>query len=93
MAIGDRLKKQAVGLSQKAMEKLFADEKRATQIASALGAVQRGREAIDRTQIEVLHQLNFATRGDFKDLGRQLSGLKRRARDLEEKLSRAQSAR
>ena len=31
------LKKQAMSLSQKAMEKLFADEKRAMQIADAIG--------------------------------------------------------
>ena len=32
-------------------------------------------------------QLNFATRQDFKDLGKQLSGLKKRLRSLDEKLT------
>ena len=35
MGIGDELKKQALGMSQKAMEKLMADEKRAMQVAKA----------------------------------------------------------
>jgi hypothetical protein len=87
MAISERIKKQVMGWSQRGMEKLFADEKRAVQIANALGTVQRGKEQLDKTQTAVMRQLNFATRSDFKDIGRQLSGLRRRARSLEEKLS------
>lgn len=88
MGITSRLKKQAMGLSQKAMERLFADDKRATRIAEALGAVQRGKQSIDRTQRVVMNQLNFATKADFKDLGKQLSALKRRVRDLDAKIAR-----
>jgi hypothetical protein len=87
MAISDRIKKQMVGWSQMGMEKLFSDEKRAMKLANALGAVQRGKQSVDRAQTTVMRQLNFATRSDFKDIGRQLSGLKRRVRSLEEKLS------
>lgn len=87
MAISERIKKQVVGWSQKGMERLFADEKRAMKLANALGTVQRGKEKLDQTQTALMRQLNFATRSDFKDIGRQLSGLKRRARSLEEKLS------
>ena len=87
MAFSDRIKKQVVGWSQKGMERLFSDEKRAMRIANALGAVQRGKESVDKAQTTVMRQLNFATRSDFKDIGRQLSGLKKRVRSLEEKLS------
>jgi hypothetical protein len=87
MAISETIKKQVVGWSQKGMERLFADEKRAMRIANALGAVQRGKETVDKAQTTVMRQLNFATRSDFKDIGRQLSGLKKRVRSLEEKLS------
>lgn len=86
MGIGKRLKQGAMGFSQRAMERLFADEKRAGQIAGAIGALQRGKAALDSTQRVVLNQLNFATRADFKDLGKQLSGVRRRVRDLAEKL-------
>lgn len=88
MDLSEKLKRGAMGWSQRAMEKLFADEKRAMRLANALGTVQRGKEQLDRTQTAVLRQLNFATRTDFKEVGKQLSGLKRRARSLEEKLSR-----
>ena len=86
MTITGRLKKRALGLSQRAMERLFADEKRAMQIANAIGAVQRGKEAIDTTQASVMHQFSFATRQDFKDLGRAISSLRRKAQALSEKL-------
>jgi hypothetical protein len=87
VGIRSKLKKQALGLSQKAMEKLFADEKRAQKVAEVIGTVQRGKQAFDSTQRVVLHQLSFATKADFKDLGKQLGGLRRRVKALDEKLS------
>ncbi|MBK7860778.1 MAG: hypothetical protein IPJ65_19685 [Archangiaceae bacterium] len=88
MGITERIKSEAMGLSQKAMERIFADEKRAQRVAEAIGAVQRGKAALDKTQQAVMHQLNFASRSDFKDLGKSLSALKRRVRELESKLGR-----
>ncbi|MBX7098024.1 MAG: hypothetical protein K1X89_09950 [Myxococcaceae bacterium] len=88
MGLGRTLKQRALGLSQKAMERLFADERRAARIASALGTLQRGREALGKSQDTVLHQLNFASQSDFKALGKQLGALRRRVRALDERLSR-----
>jgi polyhydroxyalkanoate synthesis regulator phasin len=88
MGLRKQLKEKALGFSARAMERLFADEKRAQKIAEAIGTVQRGKATIDKTQDVVLHQLNFATRSDFKDLGRTLSSLKKRIRALDEKLGR-----
>ena len=87
MGITEKIKAEAMGLSQKAMEKIFADEKRAQRVANVIGQVQRGKAAFDKTQRAVMHQLNFASRSDFKDLGKQLSALKRRVRELESKLN------
>jgi hypothetical protein len=86
MGIGKELKKRALGMSAKAMEKLMADEKRAMQIANAIGTVQRGKQALDKGQEELLRALNFAPKSDFKAVGKQLSSLKRRLRELDEKL-------
>ncbi len=86
MGLTDRLKKEALGLSQKAMERLFADEKRAARVATMIGKVQQGKAALDKGQVAVMHQLNFASKSDFKELGKQLSALRRRVRDLDEKL-------
>ncbi|QSQ26586.1 hypothetical protein JY651_17350 [Pyxidicoccus parkwayensis] len=86
MGIRDDLKKQALDVSGKAVEKLMADEKRAMAIASAIGKVQRGKQALDRGQEELMKAFHFAPKSEFKALGKQLSGLKRRLRELEEKL-------
>ncbi|MCY1047636.1 hypothetical protein OV208_40435 [Corallococcus sp. bb12-1] len=86
MGIRDTLKKQALGLSGKAMEKLMGDEKRAMAVAQAIGKVQRGKQALDRGQDEVMKALHFAPKSEFKAVGKQLAGLKRRLRELDEKL-------
>ena len=87
MGFTEKIKAEAMGLSQKAMERIFADEKRAAKVAEAIGAVQRGKAAFDGAQRAVMHQLNFASRSDFKEIGKQLSALKRRVKELESKLS------
>lgn len=87
MGITGKLKQQAMGLSQKAMERLFADEQRAQKVVEVLGKAQQARKSLDSTQRVVMHQLNFATKQDFKDLGRQLSALKKRLKSLDEKLT------
>ena len=86
MGLRDELKKQALGVSSKAMEKLMADEKRAMKIASAVGSVQKGKQALDKGQEELMRAFNFAPKGDFKALNKKLAGLKRRVRELGEKL-------
>ena len=88
MGIRKRLKERAIGLSQKALERLFSDEKRAMQIANAIGQVQRGKQVVERGQEDVMRALSFAPKGDFKALGKQLSGLKRRLRELDETLDK-----
>src|SRR5260370_41344116 len=75
MGWGNGLKKQMTDFSQKALERLFADDTRATRIANAIGTVERGKAALDRGQDEVMRALNFAPRSEFKKLGKQLSGL------------------
>jgi hypothetical protein len=86
MSLKSDVKKRALDFGQKAVEKLMSDDKRAMQIASAIGSVQRGKKAMDKRQAEVMRALNFAPQSDFKVVGKKLSALKRRLRDLEEKV-------
>jgi polyhydroxyalkanoate synthesis regulator phasin len=86
MGVGKELKERALAASQRAMERLLSDERRATQIATAVGRVQQGRESLVRGLEDVLRGLDVAPREDFKAAGRQLSTLKRRVRDLDRKL-------
>lgn len=88
MGLGSRLKKRALGLSSKAVERFMSDDRRAQRLVEALGAVQRGKKLVDQGQAVLLHQLSFATRSDFKSLGKQLGSLRRRVQALETKLDR-----
>jgi transcription elongation GreA/GreB family factor len=82
------LKNHALGLSQKAFERLMADEQRAQWVAQALGRVQQGKRALDRGQEEVMRALQLAVKSEYRAVGKQLSVLKRRTRELEERLDR-----
>ena len=86
MGLTKKLKSQVLSLSQKVVDRVFADEKRAKQLAGAIGKVQRGKAALERGQDELMRQLNFAPRSDFKAVGKRLASLKRRMRELEQKL-------
>ena len=74
--------------SQQAVEKLMSDDRRAAQVARAVGKVQRGKAALDAGQERMLQQLNLATRGDYKALGKRLAVLKRRVKALSDKLDK-----
>jgi hypothetical protein len=82
------LRAQALGMSQKAFERLMADEQRAQWVAQAVGRVQRGKKALDKGQEELMHAFQLAARSDFGKMGKQLSSLKRRTRELEERVDR-----
>ncbi len=86
MSIASRVREGALDFSQKMVERLFADERRTQRMVEVLGKAQLAKKSIDSTQRVLMHQLNFTTKQDFKDLGRQLSGLKKRLRSLDDKL-------
>ncbi len=88
MGVRRSLRAQALGISQKAFERLMADEQRAQWVAQTMGRVQRGKRVLDRGQEELMHALQLAARSDFGKMGKQLSSLKRRTRELEEKVDR-----
>ena len=93
MGMRKELEKQAFDFSRRTMERFLADEKRAQAVAGALGTVQRGKRALDRGQEELMRALQLASKSEFKALGKALSGLKRRARELEERLATAEPKR
>ena len=86
MELKNKLKNRVLSLSQQVIDRLFADDQRAKQLAKAIGKVQRGKAAFERGQDELMRQLSFAPRSDFKAVGKRLAGLKRRVRELEQKL-------
>jgi len=93
VGVGKALKDRALEASQKALEKLLSDEKRATQLAAAVEQVQHGRERVVKAGEDLLRTLDVAPKEDFKEVGRRLSGLKRRIRELDRKLETLKKAR
>ena len=83
---GKTLRERAAEVGMKAMGKLFEDPKRAEAIASAIGGLQRAKQALDEAQEKALRAAGLVTREDFKDAGKRLSALKRRVRELAEEL-------
>jgi hypothetical protein len=93
MGMRQKLQDQAFDFSRRTMERLLANEDRAQAVAGALGTVQRGKRALGRGQEEVIRALQLASKSEFKALGKALSGLKRRARELDERLANAAAKR
>lgn len=88
MRLVDTLKRQALGLGGKAMEKVFADERRAEQIGELFMLVQRGRKRVNSAQQAALRSMGMASSGDLKATSKRLAQLRRSARQLDEKLGR-----
>ena len=80
------LRERATEVGMKAMGKLFEDPRRAEAIAKAIGALQKAKEALDEAQEKALRAAGLVTREDFKDVGKRLSALKRRVRELADDL-------
>ncbi len=91
MALADGLKARAAKLSGKALERLFADEKRAAKLSSAMQAVQDGREKLTSLQDGALHAAQWATGEDARALGRRMSSIRRRLEDLDARLARLEA--
>jgi hypothetical protein len=91
MGLRSRLKEAALGVSQRALERLLSDDGRAQKVAEAVGAVQGVKARLDAGQAAVMHQLNLATRGDFREVSRSLSAMKKRLQALDQRLQRART--
>jgi hypothetical protein len=79
-------KSRARKLGQQALDRAMSNEKLMGAAFKALAQAQAGKAALDKAGDEVLHQLGFAARGDYKALGKRLSALKRKLRELSAKV-------
>lgn len=82
------LKTRTMGMLGKTVERILADEKRAAKVAKAVGRMQKGKEALDKAQESALRAVGFASKNDYKDVGKKISSLKRRVRHLAEKIEK-----
>ena len=90
MGIADVLRSKSTEIAGKAVEKVFADEQRARQLAGLVGALQQGRKAIDAAQEQMLRSAGVASSDDLKAAGKRLAQLRKSARALDEKLGALQ---
>ena len=82
------LKSRAFKAVNDAVERILADEQRAAKVARAVGAVQKSRVAIDKAQEDLMRAMGFASKSDYKEVGKRVAALKRRVRHLAEKVEK-----
>jgi hypothetical protein len=72
---------------------VMSDPRGQEALARAVGAAQRGLRIFESVQEHALHAAGLAARPDYDDLRKQVARLKRKARELSEKLEPAAGAR
>jgi hypothetical protein len=65
---------------------VLSDRRGQEAMARAVGLAQRGLRIFESAQEHALHAAGLAARPDYDDLRKQLARLKRKARELSEKL-------
>jgi hypothetical protein len=77
---------RAVG---RAASALLADPRGQEAVARAIGFAQRGLRLFGEAQERALHGAGFAARRDYRELRKQVARLKRKAREMSERLAAA----
>ncbi len=70
----------------RAAEKVMHDPRGQDAVARAVGLAQRGRRRVEALQERLMEAAGIPGRQDYQDLAKQLARLKRKARELAEKL-------
>jgi len=84
--IAGRLVESGVRFASKAAEKVMTDPRGQDAVARAVGFAQRGRRRVEALQEKVMKAAGIPGRQDYQDLAKQLARIKRKARELSEKL-------
>ncbi len=78
--------RRAARVAGKAAEKVLEDPRGQEALARAVGLAQRGKQAADELQERALHAAGIAARRDHEELRRQIARIRRKARELDQKL-------
>lgn len=70
----------------RAAEKVLNDPRGQDAVARAVGFAQRGRRRVEEVQERLMRAAGIPGRQDYEDLTKQLARIKRKARELAEKL-------
>jgi hypothetical protein len=77
---------EASKVAVKAAGLMLEDPRGQDAMARAVGAAQRGRQLVDRVQEDALHAVGLAAKADHQELRKQIARIKRKARELGERL-------
>ena len=76
----------------KAAGTVLSDPRGQEALARAVGFAQKGLRALETAQERALHAAGFAARPDYAEVRKQVARLRRKARELSEKLDAARAA-
>jgi hypothetical protein len=81
-----RLLEAGTRLVTRAAERVLADPRGQDAVARAVGLAQRGRRRVEVLQGRLMEAAGVPGRQDYQELAKQLARIKRKARELAEKL-------
>ena len=84
--IAGTLFEQGVRAVSRAAGAVLSDPRGQEAVARAVGLAQRGLRTFESVQERALHAAGLAARPDYQELRKQVARLKRKARELGEKL-------
>jgi len=82
----DRLRDGGVRLVSRAAERVLNDPRGQEALARAVGLAQRGRQRVEALQGRLMRAAGIPARQDYDELAKQLARLKRKARELSQRL-------
>jgi hypothetical protein len=83
----ERVLEEGIRLLSRAAEQVMKDPRGQELVARAVGAAQRGKERLERTQERVLHALGLPAREDYREVAKHMARLKRKLRELEREMA------
>ena len=80
------VKDRATELGMRLLNEVMSDPEKAQRLMQAVQTVQEGRERVRHAEQAALHVVGLATQEDVARLGRRLSEVRRRLRQLSKRL-------
>jgi hypothetical protein len=84
--IGGKLFEAGTRLVSRAAERVLSDPRGQEAVARAVGLAQRGRRRMEEVQQRLMKAAGIPARQEYDDLVKQLARIKRKARELGERL-------
>jgi hypothetical protein len=83
---GERLFEAGTKMVSRAAERVMNDPRGQDAVARAVGLAQRGRRRVEQVQEQLMKAAGIPGRQEYDEMAKQLARLKRKARELAEKL-------